>query len=132
MVYYSNMFKSVWYYNLVKPPLAPPDWVFQPVWLVLYVTIFIAFLLYARKTDKNKKLGYIYFILQLILNFLWTPAFFYLENIKLALVVILLLDVFVVLTIKKFYSISKPSGLILIPYFVWIIFATYLNIGYLF
>ena len=125
------MFKSVWYYNLTKPPLAPPDWIFPPVWSTLYFSMLVALLLYLFKPAQNKKLGYIYFIAQLILNFLWTPTFFYLQNIVLALIVIILLDIFVILTIKSFYKVSKISGLILIPYLIWILFATYLNIGYL-
>ena len=125
------MFKSVWYYNLTKPPLAPPDWIFPPVWSILYFSMLVALLLYLFKPAQNKKLGYIYFAVQLILNLLWTPAFFYLQNIVLALIVIILLDIFVILTIKSFYKVSKISGLILIPYLIWILFATYLNIGYL-
>ena len=125
------MFKSVWYYNLTKPPLAPPDWIFPPVWSILYFSMLVALLLYLFKPSQNKKSGYIYFIAQLILNLLWTPAFFYLQNIVLALIVIILLDIFVILTIKSFYKVSKISGLILIPYLIWILFATYLNIGYL-
>ena len=124
------MFKSVWYYNLTKPPLAPPDWIFPPVWSILYFSMLVALLLYLFKPSQNKKSGYIYFIAQLILNLLWTPAFFYLQNIVLALIVIILLDIFVILTIKSFYKVSKISALILIPYLVWILFATYLNIGY--
>ena len=125
------MFKSVWYYNLTKPPFAPPDWIFPPVWSILYFSMLVALLLYLFKPSQNKKSGYIYFIAQLILNLLWTPAFFYLQNIVLALIVIILLDIFVILTIKSFYKVSKISGLILIPYLIWILFATYLNIGYL-
>ena len=125
------MFKSVWYYNLTKPPLAPPDWIFPPVWSILYFSMLVALLLYLFKPAQNKKSGYIYFAVQLILNLLWTPAFFYLQNIVLALIVIILLDIFVILTIKSFYKVSKISGLILIPYLIWILFATYLNIGYL-
>ena len=124
------MFKSAWYYNLLEPPLAPPDWIFPPVWSILYSLIFIALLLYIFKPAQNKKSGYIYFAAQLTLNLLWTPAFFYLRNIVLALIVIIFLDIFVVLTIKSFYNVSKTSGLILIPYLIWILFATYLNIGY--
>ena len=123
------MFKSVWYHNLIKPPLAPPDWIFPPVWLILYFTMLMALLLYIFKPAKNKKLGYIYFITQLIFNLLWTPSFFYLKNIVLALIVVIFLDIFVVLAVKSFYKVSKISGLILIPYLIWILFATYLNIG---
>ena len=125
------MFKSVWYYNLTKPPLAPPDWIFPPVWSILYFSMLVALLLYLFKPSQNKKSGYIYFAVQLILNLLWAPVFFYLKNMFLALIVIILLDIFVILTIKSFYKVSKISGLILIPYLIWILFATYLNIGYL-
>ena len=124
------MFKSAWYYNLLKPPLSPPDWIFPSVWLILYFTIFAAILLYIFKPAENKEIGYIYFTLQLIFNLLWTPAFFYMQNIGLALAVVIVLDIFVFLTIIKFYSVSKLSGLILIPYFIWVLFATYLNMGY--
>ena len=125
------MFKSVWYYNLTKPSLAPPDWIFLPVWSILYFSMLIALLLYLFKPAQNKKSGYIYFAVQLILNLLWAIVFFYLKNMFLALIVIILLDIFVILTIKSFYKVSKISGLILIPYLIWILFATYLNIGYL-
>lgn len=125
------MFKSVWYYNLTKPPLAPPDWIFPPVWSTLYFSMLVALLLYLFKPAQNKKSVYIYFIAQLFLNLLWAPVFFYLKNMFLALIVIILLDIFVILTIKSFYKVSKISGLILIPYLIWILFATYLNIGYL-
>ena len=125
------MFKSVWYYNLIKPPFVPPNWIFPPVWSILYLTLFVALLLYVFKPSQNKKSGYIYFATQLILNLLWTPAFFYLKNIVLPLIVIILLDIFVILTIKSFYKVSKISALILIPYLIWILFATYLSIGYL-
>ena len=125
------MLKSVWYYNLTKPPLAPPDWIFPPVWSILYFSMLVALLLYLFKPAQNKKSGYIYFIAQLFLNLLWAPVFFYLKNMFLALIVIILLDIFVILTIKSFYKVSKISSLILIPYLIWILFATYLNIGYL-
>ena len=125
------MFTSSWYYNLLKPPLAPPDWIFPPVWSILYFSMLVALLLYLFKPAQNKKSGYIYFIAQLFLNLLWAPVFFYLKNMFLALIVIILLDIFVILTIKSFYKVSKISGLILIPYLIWILSATYLNIGYL-
>ena len=125
------MFKSVWYYNLTKPPLAPPNWIFPPVWSILYLSMLVALLLYLFEPAQNKKSGYIYFIAPLFLNLLWDPVFFYLKNMFLALIVIILLDIFVILTIKSFYKVSKISGLILIPYLIWILFATYLNIGYL-
>jgi len=125
------MFKTEWYYNLIKPAFAPPDLVFRPVWIILYITIFISLFLYIKAPYKNKSFGYILFFTQLLLNLMWTPIFFIMHNIAYALFIIVLLDIFVLLTIKSFYKINKYSGLLLIPYFIWILFATYLNMGYL-
>lgn len=124
------MFNSIWYENLTRPFLSPPKWLFVPVWGILYLTIFISFILYFLKKDKNKRKGYIYFSIQIILNFLWTPAFFGAKNILLALIIIILLDIFLILTIKNFYPTSKIASLLLIPYLIWTIFATYLNFSY--
>lgn len=124
------MFNSIWYENLTRPFLSPPRWVFAPVWGFLYLTIFISFVLYFLKKDKNKLKGYIYFSIQIILNFLWTPAFFGAKNILLALIIIILLDIFLILTIKNFYPVSKIASILLIPYLIWTLFATYLNFSY--
>lgn len=125
------MFNSLWYQNLIRPIFSPPNWIFMPVWAFLYITIITAFIIYFLNKAENKKSGYIYFLIQIILNLVWSPVFFYYKNIFLAFIIIILLDIFVFLTIKKFYSINKISALILLPYFLWIIFATYLNLGYL-
>ncbi len=125
------MINEMWYTSLTKPPFAPNDIIFVPVWSFLYFTIIVSFLFYFFKKQEHKNLGYVYFLIQLMLNFLWAPSFFYLKNIVLAFVVIIFLDIFVFLTMKKFYSISKVAGLILLPYFLWILFASYLNLGYL-
>lgn len=124
------MFNSIWYENLTRPFLSPPKWVFAPVWGFLYLTIFISFVLYFLKKDKNKLKGYIYFSIQIILNLLWTPAFFGAKNILLALIIIILLDIFLILTIKNFYPVSKIASILLIPYLIWTLFATYLNFSY--
>lgn len=125
------MIASNWYFNLIKPYFVPPDWLFKPVWICLYCTILISFILYYKKSGSDKKAGYIYFVIQILLNLLWTPVFFGLKNILLALFIICILDIFVVLTIQKFYQVSKISAYILLPYLLWILFATYLNAGYL-
>ncbi len=125
------MYDSTWYNSLIRPMFSPPNWIFMPVWTILYATIFIALIAYIlAKTPQNKTKGYIYFGTQLLLNLIWSPVFFQLKNIKIALVIIVFIDLFVYLTIKKFYSVSKFSGLILIPYFLWVLFATYLHTGY--
>lgn len=125
------MFNQVWYDSLTKPLFTPPSYVFTPVWIILYVTVFIALFLYIKTPAENKKEGYYYFAAQLILNLLWSPLFFCLMNIALAFVDIILLDIFTILTMRKFYSVFKASAIILVPYMIWIIFATYLNFAYL-
>ena len=125
------MFNSLWFDSLNRPFLAPPSWIFSPMWTILYLMMFAALLVFVfKKTDIQKTNGYVYFALQLILNLIWSLIFFGLHNIALALIVLLLLDIFVFLTIKKFYLVSKLAGWLLVPYFVWILFATYLNVGY--
>ena len=124
------MFNSEWYNSLTRPFLAPPDWIFAPVWSILYLLMFGSLATYIFSYGENKLLGYLYFIIQLCLNFLWSPIVFGARNIGFALAIIIVLDIFVILTIRKFYSISKIAGILLIPYLIWIIFATYLNIGY--
>jgi tryptophan-rich sensory protein len=111
--------------------MAPPNSIFSPVWGVLYILMLVSLILYIKEQKANKLSGYIYFSIQLFLNIIWSPIFFGAESILGGLVVIILLDIFVILTIKKFYNVSKLSAILLIPYLIWILFATYLNIGYL-
>lgn len=123
------MYNSVWYLTLPKPFLMPPNWLFVPVWTILYVMMFVSFLIYTTTQNRSSKMsGYIYFLLQLLLNILWSPVFFVLKNVGLALIIIILLDIFVYLMIRKFYEVSKISTIALYPYFIWILFATYLNL----
>lgn len=124
------MFNSIWYHSLIKPEFAPPDWIFTPVWIILYITIFASLVLYYSTDVSEKRTGYTFFCIQLLLNFIWAPVFFGLKNILLAFVIIILLDIFVLLTIRKFYSVSKSAGILLIPYLTWILFATCLNGAY--
>lgn len=125
------MYNSDWYNSLIKPFLSPPDGVFLPVWTVLYITILISFILYFTNPNKNKKSGYIFFFVQFVLNLSWSFVFFKFKSISGGLIIIFLMGVFIFLTIKKFYFVSKVSGLILIPYFLWVLFAAYLNLGFL-
>ena len=125
------MFMSDWYQSLIKPPFAPPDWIFAPAWSVLYLMIASALVLYILKPAKDKLPGYIYFGVQLLLNLAWVPVFFSGYNPAGAFMIIVLLDIYVFVTLLKFYKISKPAGILLIPYLLWILFATYLNTAFL-
>ena len=120
-----------WYSTLIKPPFTPPSWVFSPAWAILYITIILSFILFATKiTVQNKRNGYWFFWLQILFNILWSPAFFVLKNPVLALICIIILDILVFFNIKEFYKVSKLSAWLLLPYMIWILFATYLNIGF--
>ena len=119
-----------WYKELAKPWLSPPLWVFSPVWTVLYIMIFSALTVYLIKYRwMDKTQGVMWFVVQMILNLMWTPVFFGLKNIGLALVVVLLLDFAVFKTMMSFYKVSFLAGRLFIPYFIWVLFATYLTIG---
>lgn len=120
-----------WYNALNQPLLKPPAWLFAPVWTILYISMGIALFLYARKfTIKSKAWGYVLFFTQLLVNLAWTPAFFGIKNIGLALALIILLDILVLFNIIEFFKVSKSAARCLIPYFLWILFATYLNLSY--
>ena len=120
-----------WYNALNQPALKPPAWLFAPVWTILYISMGVALFLYARKyTIKSKAWGYVLFFTQLLVNLSWSPAFFGIKNIGLALALIILLDILVLFNIIEFFKISKSAARCLIPYFLWILFATYLNLSY--
>lgn len=128
--YNTIMFDFTWYQSLIQPPLAPPSWLFSPVWTCLYISILVSLILYIKKYSINKKTwGYVLFFTQLLVNFAWTPAFFGVKNIELAFIIIVLLDILIILNIIEFSKVSKASGYILIPYLIWVLFATYLNLG---
>ena len=118
-----------WYSTIEKPALNPPPWVFGPVWTTLYALMGIAaFLVWKRGWEKKEvKLALGMFGIQLFLNAIWSIIFFGMQNPGWALVDILFLWFAIVLTMVLFYKISKPAMYLLIPYILWVSFATYLN-----
>lgn len=118
-----------WYVYLNKPALSPPNWIFGPVWTTLYFMMGIsAYLIWKRKSNRNKiKNALLLFLIQLMLNFLWSLIFFGLRMPLLALLDIVLLWIMIVWTAVRFYKISKPAAYLLLPYLVWVSFASYLN-----
>ncbi|MBQ8634995.1 tryptophan-rich sensory protein [bacterium] len=121
-----------WFNTLNKPFLAPPDWLFTPVWIVLYIMIAASFFLFlSGGIKKEKHMPLIFFLAQLALNFAWSPIFFGMQNILGAFIIIVFLYIFLILTIITFFKHSKMASLLLIPYLIWISFAAYLNFGYL-
>ena len=121
-----------WYNTLNKPLLTPQAEVFPAVWTILYILIFLSLIIFVTAKSLNTKTkGIILFIIQIFLNFFWSPIFFYWKNISLAFLVIILLDLFVILTIQEFYKVSKIASMFLIPYLLWILFATYLTFAFM-
>lgn len=118
-----------WYAGLDKPPLLPPNEVFGPVWGVLYVLMGIALFLVWIAPKKEQGLVYIAFFAQLLLNVAWSWAFFSLQQPWLGFFVIILLIAAIIWTIREFAKVSRPAAGLLVPYLVWVMFATYLTIG---
>jgi translocator protein len=117
-----------WYASLTKPAFSPPNWVFGPVWILLYALMGVsAYWIYTSK-DKRAKAALCVFGLQLVLNTLWSIAFFGLRSPLYGLALIVLLWLSIVATIVKFHEINKKAGLILIPYIIWVSFALILNL----
>jgi translocator protein len=118
-----------WYAELEKPPLNPPNFLFGPVWSVLYVLIGVSLYLYWTAKGDGKWSGYVAFGVQMVLNALWSVVFFGLQMPLLGVWVIALLDIMVIVTIILFYEHSKLAAYLLVPYLLWISFATYLSVS---
>ena len=118
-----------WYATLEKPVFNPPNWVFSPVWTLLYILMGIAAFLVWRKGLENKqvRIALIVFLVQLVLNALWSVAFFGLESPLCGLIVIVVLWVAILVTVLRFYSISLAASVLLWPYLLWVTFAAVLN-----
>jgi tryptophan-rich sensory protein len=118
-----------WYASLHKPFFSPPNWIFGPVWTILYalmgVSVYLILMQTGKKIRKTQALRL--FTIQLLLNFLWSLLFFGLHSPILGLVDIIAMWIFIVLTIKTFYAISRVAGYLLIPYLLWVSFALLLN-----
>ena len=118
-----------WYATLNKPFFAPPNWIFGPVWTLLYFLMGVSFYLIWKQGWQEKKIktAGLYFLAQLGFNFIWSPIFFGLRAPLLALFVIIAMWALIVMTMKKFYPLSKLAFYLLIPYLLWVSFATLLN-----
>lgn len=118
-----------WYAGLVKPALNPPSWVFGPVWTTLYALMGIAvFLVWKAGWEKKEvRIALGIFGVQLFLNAIWSIVFFGLQSPSWALANIVALWLAIVWTMLVFYKISKPAAYLLVPYLLWVSFASYLN-----
>lgn len=137
-----------WYLTLLKPTFNPPSWIFAPVWLTLYTLMGIALYLVWKnglsdkkftplnnlsKTNSSEagfnrvKFASVLFLIHLVFNALWSIVFFGLHSPFWAFVIILVLLIMIAILMFKFYEIQKWAGYLLIPYFLWVSFATVLN-----
>lgn len=120
--------KSIDYNSLIRPYLSPPSILFPIMWTILYILMGISYGIIKSNQLNDSKIKTIYY-LQLFVNALWSILFFTLKWRFIAFLWILLLDVLVIIMIYRFCSKNKVSGLLQIPYLIWILFATYLNLA---
>jgi len=120
---------ATWYQTLNKPSFTPPNWLFAPVWTILFLLMGISLYLVWQKgfANKENKKALFLFILQLVFNILWSFAFFGSQSPLYGLVVIIILWIFILATVLQFLKISKLAGRLLIPYILWVSFAVLLN-----
>jgi tryptophan-rich sensory protein len=118
-----------WYAGLAKPAFNPPNWIFGPVWSLLYLLMGLAAGLVILKSPSTKaaKWGLALFAVQLVLNALWSYLFFGLHAIPLALADIILLFFFILATLIAFHRTSPPAAYLLLPYLLWVGFAAVLT-----
>ena len=123
-----------WYATADKAPWSPPNFLFGPVWTVLYTLMSVAAWLVWRQRDRvDVRPALTVYIVQLVLNALWTPVFFGLypsvgpAALWVALAIILALDVLVLVTMLRFWPVQKAAAWMLVPYWAWVLFATTLN-----
>ena len=118
-----------WYPTLAKPSITPPEWIYAPVWAVLYVMMGVSGWMVWQRNGASRALrlwGW-----QLAANALWVPAFFGLRSAALGLVDLMLMLILIGVTIHAFRRVRRLAAWLLVPYFAWCVFAAYLNAGFL-
>ena len=119
---------SIEYNTLIKPPLAPPSILFPIVWSILYVLMGVSYGILESKSLVNSEINFIYY-LQLFVNAMWSIIFFTLEWRAFAFIWLIILILLIITMIIKFYNKNKVAGLLQIPYLLWSLFASYLNLS---
>lgn len=119
---------SIDYISLQKPVFSPPSILFPIVWTILYILMGISYGILKSNNLTDSKINLIYY-LQLFVNAMWSIIFFTLKFRLFAFIWIIILDILVIIMIIKFYNKNKLSGLLQIPYLLWILFASYLNLS---
>jgi benzodiazapine receptor len=120
-----------WYATLEKPFFTPPNWLFAPAWVTLYVLMAVAAFLVWRKglSEEGVKPALVIFLVQLVINAFWSVAFFGLKSPVAGVVVIVVLWIAILFTILRFFRLSAAAGSLLLPYILWVSFAAALNMS---
>jgi translocator protein len=119
---------NIWFETLVKPLWNPPSWVFGPVWITLYTLMGIsAYLVWKQKNIAGAKTALKVYGVHLLFNALWSILFFGLKNPGLAFAEIIILLILILITTILFWKINRWAGILMTPYIVWVLFATFLN-----
>ncbi len=122
-----------WYDSLNRPSFNPPDWVFGPVWTMLYITMGVSFFIIWNATPtRERTIAIIVYLLQLVLNFAWTFLFFYYQQLGWALVEIAFLWLVIVFMLFRFYKVKMMAAWLNVPYLLWVSFATALTAAWYF
>lgn len=120
-----------WYASLNRPSFNPPNWIFGPVWTVLYILLGISlYLIWKQIPSKERNNALLIFSLQMFLNFIWSFVFFYFNQIGLALIVIIGLWISIIFMLISFYKLKPSAAYLNLPYLLWVTFASVLNAGY--
>lgn len=120
----------MWYEDLKKSSLNPPDIVFNIVWPILYILMLTSIIIFYKSYSDNFwiSFGFIFFATQLILNILWPIIFFRFHKVLLSFFIILSIIFFVILTMNEFIKVNCTAAMLLLPYLIWLILASYLNL----
>jgi translocator protein len=121
---------SKWYKSLNQSPLTPPSWVFPIAWTTLYALIIASGVVFLTNGGSVRSVGFLYYCAAWVLNLSWSPAFFTYQRPDISFVIILGMLAFIIMNIRSFYSVSRLASYLLVPYVLWVSFATYLN-GYI-
>jgi len=126
--YFTFVSVETWYQTLNKPNFNPPDWVFGPVWTTLYILMGVSiWLIWKKETSKIRTISMIIFWVQLFFNIFWTYLFFGIQRIDLGLFEIFFLIFLILINIIYFYKIDKIASYLLVPYVLWVSYASILN-----
>ena len=122
--------KEPWYSNLIKPDFNPPDWIFAPVWTLLYLMMTLAIWIFWHTKNRDINTIYIYLI-HIVFNATWSLAFFAFHNIFLAFINLVILICLIIILIHRFRRVNFISSYLMIPYLLWCLYALFLNFNIL-